>query len=119
MDKTSVTKALSGLAQPTRLEVFRLLIAAEPDGVQAGEIARRVGVPHNTMSTHLTILANCGLVSSERKSRSIIYRPDLVRLREIILYLLKDCCAGKAEICAPLLADLTPYCCEPTRAHHA
>lgn len=117
MDATDVCPALSGLAQPTRLEVFRLLIASEPAGVAAGDIARRIGVPHNTLSSHLAVLTRCGLISSERKSRSIIYRADLVRFREIILYLLKDCCNGKPEVCAPLLADLTP-CCKPRGAHH-
>src|SRR5436190_13052291 len=101
MDAISISRALAGLAQATRLEVFRLLVETEPAGVSAGEIARQIGVPHNTMSSHLAVLANCGLVSSERKSRNIIYRADLRRFREIVLYLLKDCCAGKPEIRAP------------------
>ena len=116
MDAMSISGALSGLAQPTRLEVFRLLIGAEPVGVAAGEIARRIAVPHNTMSSHLAVLANCGLVSSERKSRSIIYRADLLRFREIILYLINDCCDGKRELCTSLLADLTPCCPQATRS---
>jgi ArsR family transcriptional regulator, arsenate/arsenite/antimonite-responsive transcriptional repressor len=111
MDADLATRALAALAQPTRLDVFKLLTRAEPDGVAAGEIARALGVPHNTLSSHLTIMVQAGLARSKRQSRSIVYTAELVRLREIILYLLKDCCAGKPELCAPLIADLVP-CCE-------
>ena len=69
------------------------------------------------MSTHLAVLSRAGLVTSERQSRSIVYRADLSVFREAMLYLLKDCCAGKPEICAPLIADLVP-CCEPSGACH-
>ena len=110
MDETLAIDILSALAQPTRLEVFRQLVKNEPEGLPAGEIARRLGVPHNTMSTHLGILERAGLVSSERHSRSIIYRADLGRLRALVVYLLKDCCGGKPELCAPLIEDLTPCC---------
>jgi ArsR family transcriptional regulator len=112
MDNTEVIAALAALAQPTRLETFRLLVKHEPDGVPAGELARRIEVPQNTMSTHLAILARAGLITGERHSRSIIYRADLARFRAMTLYLIKDCCGGNAELCAPLIADLTP-CCPP------
>jgi len=118
MDGARVAKAMSALAQETRLEIFRLLVASEPDGVAAGEIARSLGVPHNTLSAHLAVLSNCGLATARRKSRNIIYRADLARFRELMLYLLKDCCAGKPEVCAPLLADLVPQCRQPTGLHH-
>jgi DNA-binding transcriptional ArsR family regulator len=117
MDSTRVIATLSALAQRTRLEVFRALVASEPNGLAAGELARRSGAPHNTMSTHLAILSRAGLVTSERQSRNIIYRADLKVFREAVLYLLKDCCAGKAEICAPLIADLIP-CCNSRGACH-
>lgn len=118
MDSTAVIEILSALAQRTRLEVFRTLVSHEPEGLAAGELARRSEAPHNTMSTHLAVLARAGLVSSERQSRSIIYRAELTVFREAMLYLLKDCCAGKPEVCAPLVADLIP-CCEPSGACHA
>ena len=102
--------ALAALAQPTRLETFRLLVRREPDGVPAGELARLLAVPQNTMSAHLGVLSRCGLVVGERHSRSIIYRADLARLRAALTFLLKDCCDGKPEICAPLIADLVPCC---------
>lgn len=109
-NSTNAIAALAALAQPTRLDTFRLLVAREPDGVPAGELARLMAVPQNTMSAHLSILSRAGLVSGERRSRSIIYRADLARLRELVLFLLKDCCGGRSEICAPLIADLTPCC---------
>jgi DNA-binding transcriptional ArsR family regulator len=106
----SAITALGALAQGTRLEVFRLLVRHEPGGMAAGEIARQLGVPQNTMSAHLAILARAGIVRSERHSRSIIYRADLDGLRALTLFLVKDCCAGSPELCAPLLAELTPRC---------
>jgi len=102
--------ALSALAQETRLDTFRLLVRHEPEGVAAGEIARQLDVPQNTMSAHLGILARAGLVRSERHSRSIIYRANLDGLRALTLFLVKDCCAGSPELCAPLIAELTPCC---------
>ena len=115
MDLESSVAALSALAQPTRLEVFRLLVRNEPDGLPAGEIAKQLEVPHNTMSTHLTILSRAGLVSSERRGRSIVYRVDLEIVHGFFVYLLKDCCDGRPELCQPLLDDLTS-CCQPTGA---
>jgi DNA-binding transcriptional ArsR family regulator len=112
MDETRAIAALSALSQATRLQTFRLLVAREPDGVPAGELARLIGVPQNTMSAHLSILAGAGLVTGARQSRSIIYRADLSRLREVVLFLLRDCCGARADVCAPLIADLTP-CCPP------
>jgi ArsR family transcriptional regulator len=99
--------ALAALAQPTRLEAFRLLVRHEPDGQPAGEIADALAVPANTMSAHLGVLSRAGLISSQRRSRSIIYRPDLDRLQALILFLLKDCCQGHADLCEPLLAELS------------
>jgi ArsR family transcriptional regulator, arsenate/arsenite/antimonite-responsive transcriptional repressor len=110
MDDQSVLAALGALAQPTRLQTFRLLVAREPEGVPAGELARLIGVPQNTMSAHLAALAHAGLIAGERRSRSIIYRADLSRFRETILFLLNDCCGGRPDVCAPLIADLSPCC---------
>lgn len=118
MDTTDVLAALSALSQATRLEVFRLLVRHEPEGLQAGEIARRLAVPHNTMSAHLGILARAGLIQSERHSRSITYRVVLGQLTAVIGFLLKDCCSGRAEICEPLIAELTP-CCSPKETGRA
>lgn len=118
MDNQAAIEALAALAQSTRLDAFRLLVRHEPDGLPAGEVARVLDVPHNTMSTHLAILARAGLVRSERHSRSIVYRADLERVRTLVGFLLKDCCAGRPELCAPVVADLIP-CCPPKEAIHA
>lgn len=112
MESKTAIDALAALAQTTRLETFRALVRHEPDGVPAGEMARMLDVPQNTMSAHLATLARAGLVKSERRSRSVIYRADLDGLRDLMLFLLKDCCGGSTELCAPLLAELTP-CCSP------
>jgi ArsR family transcriptional regulator len=115
MDEISTITILAALAQSTRLQTFRLLVEREPEGVPAGELARLIGVPQNTMSAHLSTLANAGLVTGERQSRSIIYRADLERFRSVVLYLLQDCCGGNASLRAPLIADLIP-CCSPKEA---
>lgn len=107
--------ALAALAQSTRLDAFRLLVKHEPKGLPVGELARNLSVPQNTMSAHLATLARARLVSSERQSRSIVYRADLDRFRELTLFMINDCCGGSAELCAPLIKSLMP-CCEPTTA---
>jgi ArsR family transcriptional regulator, arsenate/arsenite/antimonite-responsive transcriptional repressor len=117
MDNIEAIAALAALAQTTRLDTFRLLVTREPEGVPAGELARLMAVPQNTMSAHLSILARAGLVSGERQSRSIIYRANLARLRELTLFLLKDCCGGRPEVCAPLVADLAPCCSSKESVH--
>ncbi|WP_430260231.1 ArsR/SmtB family transcription factor [Neorhizobium sp. IRS_2294] len=115
MESEVAILALAALAQPTRLEAFRLLVRHEPDGLPAGDIARARAVPQNTMSAHLNILSRAGLVSSQRQSRVVTYRVEMETLRELVLFLLKDCCGGNAELCAPLIAELTP-CCPPEKA---
>lgn len=110
MESNHAIDALSALAQTTRLAAFRLLVRHEPDGLPAGDIAEALETPPNTMSAHLAILARAGLVSSERRGRSIIYRADLDGFRALSLFLLKDCCAGSPDVCAPLIAELAPCC---------
>ncbi|MGO9133590.1 MAG: ArsR/SmtB family transcription factor [Methylovirgula sp.] len=118
MDDLETIAALAALAQSTRLNTFRLLVSHEPDGVPAGELARLMEVPQNTMSAHLAILARAGLVHGERRSRSIIYRADLSRLREVALFLVKDCCGGRPEVCMPMIADLSPCCANAEEQDH-
>lgn len=109
MESLDAANALDALAQVTRLEVFRLLVRHEPDGLAAGEIARQLGVPANTMSTHLAVLTRTGLATSQRQSRSIIYRANIAALRNLMLFLAKDCCGGREELCGPLVEQLA--CC--------
>lgn len=112
MESEKIILALAALAQQTRLDAFRLLVKHEPDGLPAGEIANQLAVPHNTMSAHLSVLSRAGLVTSKRESRSIIYRADLEAFQKMTLFLLQDCCGGRPEICAPVVASLSP-CCPP------
>lgn len=106
MEKTDALDALTALAHPTRLSVFRLLVREEPEGLAAGAIAEALDVRANTLSTHLALLTRGGLVSAERHGRSIRYRVDLPGMRGLILYLMEDCCAGRPEICTPLMEAL-------------
>ncbi|WP_172124789.1 metalloregulator ArsR/SmtB family transcription factor [Devosia sp. 919] len=117
MEQNAAIDVFSALSQATRLETFRLLMEYEPDGLPAGEIARRLGVPQNTMSSHLAVLARAGLVESERHSRSIVYRAVVERVREIASFLVQDCCGGRPELCEPLVAEFTP-CCSPKETSH-
>jgi DNA-binding transcriptional ArsR family regulator len=110
MDNDSAIAGLGALAQGTRLDAFRLLVRHEPAGLPAGEIARLLDVPQNTMSAHLGILARAGLLRADRQGRTILYRADLDALRALVLFLLTDCCAGNAALCAPLVAALSPGC---------
>ncbi|WP_158744705.1 helix-turn-helix transcriptional regulator [Acidisphaera sp. L21] len=110
MDLDDTIAVMAALAQRTRLETVRLLVRHEPDGLAAGDIARELAVPQNTMSAHLAILARAGLVVAQRNSRSIVYRVELGRMRDMMVFLVSDCCAGRAELCAPLVDALTPCC---------
>ena len=112
MESEQAILALAALAQTTRLDVFRLLAKHEPEGLAAGDIAKALAVPQNTMSSHLAILSRAGLVSAQRFSRSIVYRADLAQFQAVVLFMLKDCCDGRPEICAPVIEGLTP-CCPP------
>lgn len=106
MEQEGAIVALGALAQKTRLDTFRLLVKSEPEGIPAGELARSLGVPQNTLSAHLSILARAGLVVAERHSRSIIYRANLETFWQLTLFMVQDCCGGRDQLCAPLLDAL-------------
>lgn len=113
MDINAATAALAALAQSTRLETFRLLVKAGPEGSPAGEIARSLDIPANTLSAHLTVLSHAGLVSARRLGRSIIYSAEYSTMGDLLTYLLEDCCQGHAAIRDGL--DRTgDDCCSPT-----
>lgn len=95
MELELAVSSLSALAQPTRLRVIRLL-SGHPDGVMAGELARMVEIPRNTMSAHLAILSRAGLVSGERNGREIVYRADAARILEIGSFV-AACAHGTAD----------------------
>jgi DNA-binding transcriptional ArsR family regulator len=106
MDTSGAIEAFTALAQSTRLYVFRRLLKAYPDQIAAGEIARNCKVPHNTMSTHLAVLTRSGLVAARREGRMMYYCADVHGFQSLVSFLTRDCCNGRAEICAPLLAEL-------------
>jgi ArsR family transcriptional regulator, arsenate/arsenite/antimonite-responsive transcriptional repressor len=101
---------LAALAQPTRLEIFKLLLKHEPSGVAAGAIADKVGAPHNTISTHLAILVRAGLLHAAREGRTIVYHADIDGMRSLIGFLVNDCCDGHPELCK-LLDDASAGSC--------
>jgi len=116
MEVTLAIKRLSALAQDSRLQVFRLLVKAGPNGVAAGEIARSLSVTPNTLSAQLNVLSNAGLVSSRRDGRSIIYAADYDAMGGLLVYLTEDCCQGRPEVCAPLAqAAARAACCEQSQ----
>lgn len=109
MNSDSALSALAALAHPTRLNAFRLLVAQAPDGLSTGELVDASGLTQSTFSTHLAVLSKAGLVVSKRCGRQINQRANLDTLRGLMLFLAKDCCQGRAELCEPLLAELA--CC--------
>ena len=111
MEPQAAVGALSALAHPGRLEVFRLLVRAGSAGMAAGDIARATGSLANTLSANLNVLAGAGLVGSRREGRSIIYAAGYERMRELLAFLMEDCCGGSAEICAPLAAIVERAAC--------
>lgn len=110
MDTNETVKALAALSQESRLQAFRLLVRCGSDGMAAGQIAARLAIPHNTMSSHLSILQNAGLLKSRRESRSIIYSIDFDGTRELLSFLMEDCCQGRPELCLPLLEQISSSC---------
>ncbi len=114
MKMTVAVGSLSALAQEARLVVFRLLVKAGPDGMAAGDIARKLKTAPNTLSAQLLILANAGLIRARREGRSIIYAADFSGMSDLLLFLTEDCCGGKAEVCAPLMKTVNA-CCPPQK----
>lgn len=108
MEITSAVRALSALAQETRLEAFRLLVQAGPDGMPAGRIAQALGVALPTLSFHLKELVNAGLVTSQSVSRFVIYRARFDEMRGLLAFLQEDCCGG---ICDPGRAGAAESAC--------
>ena len=102
MEINIAIKRLSAIAQEARLEVFRLLVKAGPEGLAAGAIARALNTPANTLSAQLLLLSNAGLVNARREGRSIIYAVNFEAMRDLLVFLTEDCCAGRTEMCAPL-----------------
>ncbi|MDG2076540.1 MAG: helix-turn-helix transcriptional regulator [Arenicellales bacterium] len=108
MDEKAAITALSALAQASRLRAFRLLVERGGSTVPAGEIARELGIPHNTMSVHLAVLTRSGLLDSHRQGRSIRYGLNVDGIKSVFRYLVDDCCGGQPELCGPITQLLGP-----------
>ena len=114
MELSQAVRKLSALAQDARLAVFRLLVRAGPDGMAAGDIARKLQTQPNTMSAQLLLLSNAGLIRAHRDGRSIIYAVNFEAMSSLLLFLTEDCCGGRPEICSPL-ASVATGCCPPRK----
>ena len=97
---------LAALAHQTRLRAFRTLMAAGPEGMRAGDLARALGVAPNTMSAHFNVLSQAGLVRMRRVGRTNIYSVHVETIAELLSYLVSDCCNGHPEVCAPLTRSI-------------
>jgi DNA-binding transcriptional ArsR family regulator len=114
MDMTHALAGLSALAHDGRLSIFRLLVKTGPEGMAAGDIARRLDTAPNTLSAQLLVLSNAGLVRARREGRSIIYAADFEAMSALLQFLTRDCCGGRPEICAPLVQTVNA-CCPPKK----
>ena len=102
MDQQTAIPVFKALAQESRLAVFKMLVVEEPIGLPASEIARRLEILPSTLSGHLSVLHQAGLVTSKRRSREIIYRASLGRVGALVDFLLVDCCNGQETDCAAI-----------------
>ncbi|MDD4930027.1 MAG: metalloregulator ArsR/SmtB family transcription factor [Gallionella sp.] len=101
MESTRVVKALAALAQSTRLGVYRLLVAAGPEGIAAGQIAESLGVSPATLSFHFKTLSHAGLIESRQEGRFVFYFANFEVMNDMVAYLTENCCGGNAETCRP------------------
>ena len=99
MEKSDAIAALAALAQESRLDVFRLLVQAGPDGLPAGQIGERLGLPSATLSFHLNALKQADLITCRRESRSLIYSAAYPTMNALMGYLTENCCQGDAAAC--------------------
>lgn len=109
MNSDSALSMLAALSHPTRLNAFRLLVEHEPAGLTTGQLVEASGLSQSTFSTHLAVLSRAGLVTTEKQGRRQVQRASILGLRDLMLFLAKDCCKGSPDLCEPLLAELA--CC--------
>lgn len=114
MDMKIAIDALGALAHERRLRAFRLLVQAGTSGLPAGEIAERLDIPNNTLSTHLAALTRAGLLNAKRDGRHIWYRANFDGMRALLGYLLEDCCKADPALVEHTLAQVQPSCCAST-----
>lgn len=108
MQQENAIEAFAALAQPTRLEAFRLLVRAGPKGMPALEISRQLGAKPSTLSGHLAILKRAGVLTATRHQREIHYAANLATVNKLVQFLIADCCGGQIENCAEIVAICDP-----------
>jgi ArsR family transcriptional regulator len=119
MEIKDATDVLSALALEGRLAIFRLLIRAGPQGVRAGDIAEAVAAHASTLSANLNVLSHAGLIEGRKDGRSIYYSARYDRMRDLLAFLIDDCCNGSPEICMPLMDIATrTACCADDQAEY-
>jgi len=111
MEKKSALAALTALAHETRLDIFRLLMQAGPEGLRPGRIGERLGLPGATLSFHLSHLKHAALVTVRREGRSLIYAAAYPVMNSLLAYLTENCCKGDSAACGP-----APSACQPEEA---
>jgi ArsR family transcriptional regulator, arsenate/arsenite/antimonite-responsive transcriptional repressor len=122
MKKPDAVAALAALAQDSRLDVFRLLVQAGPEGLPAGQVAAKLKLAPNTLTFHFDRLRDAGLVTVRREGRSMIYATRFETMNALVQFLTENCCqgslTGRAEECAPVAA-CAPAACAPAAAPRA
>ena len=119
MDERQALAAFAALGQEHRLRIVRALVTAGPDGLAAGVLAGEVGVSVTNLSFHLKELSHAGLIQSRREGRSVIYSAAYSALTGLIAFLMKDCCQGRPEVCAPAVEALAACCAADGEAARA
>jgi ArsR family transcriptional regulator len=109
METSDAVTALAALAQDNRLDVFRLLVQAGPEGLPAGRVASQLGLAPNTLTFHFDRLRSAGLVTVRRDGRSMIYAARFATMNALLGFLTENCCCGEPEKCAPVAS------CKPAR----
>lgn len=119
MEIKDAASALSALALEGRLAIFRLLVRAGPEGVKAGDIATGIGARASTLSANLNVLSHAGLIEGRREGRAIFYTARYDRMRDLLGFLMEDCCNGNPDICLPLIDIATrTACCAGDQAEY-
>ena len=117
MKKDEALAALAALAQASRLDVFRLLVEAGPDGMPAGSVAEALDLAPNTLSFHFDRLRDAGLVSVRREGRSMIYAGRFDAMTALLAYLTENCCGGRADACLPVKAQKSKRSTDRAKEH--
>jgi ArsR family transcriptional regulator len=117
MDAKQAIEALGALAHEHRLAVYRMLVERGPDGLSAGAIAEKLGVPPSSLTFHVQQLQRAGLIAQRRQGRQLIYAADFTRMNGLVGFLTENCCGRGQKASLPLVASIDS-CCESTAPAH-